>query len=135
MDMTWKEMKMSNPWEKIKTPLSSYNVRRTDYTHSFDFFWGKDISDDYLFLFECDASIRFPSKVPMLQGVDVSLPVSDVDRKTRLILRLNNKDDWDIFYALCLDLIECNLFSLSVLCYLFVEILVGIPQYGQYVTV
>ena len=30
---------------------------------------------------------------------------------------------------------ECNLFSLSVLCYLFVEILVGIPQYGQYVTV
>ena len=99
---------MSNPWEKIKTPLSSYNVRRADYTHSFDFFWGKDISGDYLFLFECDASIRFPSKVPLLQGIDISLPASDGDRKTRLILRLNNKDDWDIFYSLCLDLIQAT---------------------------
>ena len=99
---------MSNPWEKIKTPLSSYNVRRADYTHSFDFFWGKDISGDYLFLFECDASIRFPSKVPLLQGIDISLPTSDGDRKTRLILRLNNKDDWDIFYSLCLDLIQAT---------------------------
>jgi hypothetical protein len=100
---------MSNPWEKIKTPLSSYNVRRADYTHSFDFFWGKDISGDYLFLFECDASIRFPSKVPLLQGIDISLPASaDGDRKTRMILRLNNKDDWDIFYSLCLDLVQAT---------------------------
>ncbi|MBW2570307.1 MAG: PD-(D/E)XK motif protein, partial [Deltaproteobacteria bacterium] len=99
---------MSNPWEKIKTPLSSYNVRRADYTHSFDFFWGKDISDDYLFLFECDASIRFPGKVTLLHGINISLPVSDGDRKTRLILRLNNKDDWDIFYSLCLDLIQAT---------------------------
>ena len=99
---------MSNPWEKIKTPLSSYNVRRADSTHSFDFFWGKDISGDYLFLFECDASIRFPGKVSLLQGIDISLPASDGDRKTRLILRLNNKDDWDIFYSLCLDLIQAT---------------------------
>ena len=99
---------MSNPWEKIKTPLSSYNVRRADYTHSFDFFWGKDISGGYLFLFECDASIGFPGKVSLLQGIDISLPASDEDRKTRLILRLNNKDDWDIFYSLCLDLIQAT---------------------------
>ena len=99
---------MSNPWEKIQTPLSSYNVRRADYKHSFDFFWGKDISGDYLFLFECDSSIRFPSKVPLLQGIDISFPASDEDRKTRLILRLNNKDDWDIFYSLCLDLIRAT---------------------------
>ena len=30
---------------------------------------------------------------------------------------------------------ECNLFSLAILCHLFFEILVGILQYGQYVTV
>ncbi len=99
---------MSNPWEKIKTPLSSYNVRRADHTHSFDFFWGKDISGDYLFLFECDASIGFPGKVRVLKGIDISLPASDGDRKTRLILRLNNRDDWDIFYSLCLDLIQAT---------------------------
>lgn len=101
---------MSNPWEQIKTPLSSYNVRRADYKHSFDFFWGKDISGDYLFLFQCDLCVKFPSKVPILQGIDISLPATDDDdRKTRLILRLNNKEDWDIFHSLCLDLMQATI--------------------------
>ena len=110
MDMILKETMMSNPWKQIKTPLSNYNVRRADYAHSFDFFWAKDISDNYLFLFQCDAHIKFPNDVPKLVGIDISLPASDDDIKTSLILRLNNEEDWDIFHSLCLDLLQatCN---------------------------
>lgn len=100
---------MINPWEHIKTPLSNYNVRRADYAHTFDFFWAKDISGNYLFLFQCDAHIRFPNDVPKLIGIDILLPISDDDIKTSLILRLKNEEDWDIFHSLCLDLIQASI--------------------------
>ncbi len=97
---------MTNPWEQIKTPLSSYNVRRADPRHLYDFFWGRDISGDYLFLFQCEAGVRFPSKIPSLHGIELILPAAGEEGKTRMILRLNNRDDWDIFHSLCLDLLQ-----------------------------
>jgi hypothetical protein len=109
MDMILKEMMMSNPWEQIKIPLSNYNVRRADYSHGFDFYWAKDISGNYLFLFQCAAHIIFPNDVPKLVGIDVLLPASDDDIKTSLILRLNNEEDWDIFHSLCLDLMQASI--------------------------
>jgi len=108
MDMILKEMTMSNPWEQIKTPLANFNVRRADYEHSFDFFWAKDVSGDYLFLFQCDADISFPNDVPKLAGIDILFPASVSDNKTTLILRLKNREDWDIFYSLCIDLIQAT---------------------------
>lgn len=99
---------MSNPWEQIKAPISNFNVRRADAAHKFDFFWGKDISDDFLFLFQCDAHVQFPSEVPSLQGIDITVSITGVDKKTRFILRLNNKEDSDIFYSLCLDLMHAT---------------------------
>jgi hypothetical protein len=113
MDMILKEIIMINPWEQIKTPLSNYNVRRADHTHTFDFFWAKDISGNYLFLFQCDANIRFPDDVPKLVGIDILLPESDGDIKTSLILCLNNEEDWDIFHSLCLDLIQATIYCTS----------------------
>jgi len=101
-------MKMSNPWEKIKTPLSNYNVRRADADHAYEFFWGRDIAGDYLFLFQCNAEVRFPKKVPKLQGIDITLPDIDEEGLTRFILHLNNRDDWDIFHSLCLDLLQAT---------------------------
>lgn len=100
--------KMSNPWRDIKIPLSSYNVRRADAEHPYEFFWGRDISGDYLFLYQCDAEVRFPEKVPKLKGIDIVLPVVGDDEVTRLILRVNNRDDWDIFHSLCLDLLRAT---------------------------
>ena len=99
---------MSNPWEKIKIPLSNYNVRRADAEHPYEFFWGRDISGDYLFLFQCDAEVRFPDKVPKLKGIDIVLCAADDYSMTRLILRVNSRDDWDIFHSLCLDLLRAT---------------------------
>lgn len=96
----------SNPWEEIKTPLSNYNVRRADANHTYEFFWGRDITGDYLFLFQCDAGVRFPDKVTKLNGIDITLPAIGEEGLTRLILHLNNRDNWDIFYSLCIDLLQ-----------------------------
>ncbi|MDZ7640955.1 MAG: PD-(D/E)XK motif protein [Desulfurivibrio sp.] len=100
---------MSNPWRDIKIPLSSYNVRRADAEHPYEFFWGRDISGDYLFLYQCDAEVRFPEKIPKLKGVDIVLPVVGDNELTRLILCVNNRDDWDIFHSLCLDLLKATI--------------------------
>ena len=99
---------MSNPWEEIKTPLSNYNVRRADAEHPYDFFWAKDVSGDYLFIFQCDSEISFPNKIPALAGVEVLLPKNEKDNKTRLILKLTSRDDWDIFHSLCRDLVSAT---------------------------
>lgn len=96
---------MSNPWKEIKTPLSQYNVRRVDHQHPYGFFWAKDVSDDYLFMFQCSSKISFPKKIPALAGVGVIRPEIGNDDKTRLILKLKNREDWDIFHSLCLDIV------------------------------
>jgi hypothetical protein len=110
--MILRVMKMSNPWKDIKIPISDYNVRRADAGHPYEFFWGRDISGDYLFLYLCCSEVKFPKKIPKLKGIDVLLPFTGDDGKTRLILRLNNREDWDIFHSLCLDLLgatnECG---------------------------
>ena len=36
------------PWEEIHTPASEINRIRVDRSHSYDFFWGKDVSGHYL---------------------------------------------------------------------------------------
>lgn len=43
-----------------------------------------------------------------MAGVEVLLPKNEKDNKTRLILKLTSRDDWDIFHSLCRDLVSAT---------------------------
>jgi len=93
---------MSNPWEEIDKPLDDVHVRRADPRHPYDFFFGKNIYGQYLFIYQTSKDSGLPSKFPPLKGLDVSVFNTDA---TRLVITLKESHDWEIFLALCQDLL------------------------------
>ena len=94
---------MKNPWNDIQTPDIDMMTLRADATHPLDFFWAKDHLNKYLFVYE------YPSKSelviqdpPDLEGIETNNSI--YENVTRLIFTLKDKDNWEIFYALCLNL-------------------------------
>lgn len=104
---------MNNPWNVIEPPQSDVSARRVDHTHTLDLFWARDHLGRYLFVYEMtpeDAPQRI--ELPSLMGIQaVYVPASRHLSQTRLVLVLNDKSNWELFLALCNDLIQATRFS------------------------
>ena len=96
---------MKNPWDDIQTPDIDLMTLRADAHHPLDFFWAKDHLNRYLFVYE------YPSKSelviqnpPDLEGIEADNSI--YKNVARLIFTLKDKDNWEMFYALCLNLMS-----------------------------
>lgn len=103
--------KQNIPWRKIKTPPSGFYTLRVSPDHPFDFFWGKDPNDRFLLLLiiskdDCDYLIENPVK---LKGISTDVKFLGDTGQHWFVLELNNKENADIFYHLCKDLIDCTM--------------------------
>jgi hypothetical protein len=98
---------MTNPWSVIELPAHDVIGRRIDHRHPFDLFWGKDYLGHYLFIFESgDHHYGMQALLPDLVGIKTRyLPASQDSPKSRLVLLLNEQQNWELFYSLCNDLI------------------------------
>lgn len=95
---------MSNPWETINPPASNLNCRRVDDHHPFNFLWAKDPEGSCYLVLDCNSKAEVPEKLPTLKGVQV-LHLSNPSGKSSILIKLLEKQDVDLFYALCMDLI------------------------------
>lgn len=99
---------MTNPWSVIERPAHDVIGRRIDHTHPFDLFWGKDYLGHYLFIFESD-DLHYgmhQALLPDLVGIKARyLPLTQDSPKSRLVLLLNEQQNWELFYSLCNDLV------------------------------
>jgi len=93
---------MNNPWLDIQTPGKDVSARRVDHKHPLDFFWAKDQSGRYLFFCEFSNEINLPKSLPKLKGFDLLKS----QEENRLILGLRDKNDWELFLALCNDIVS-----------------------------
>lgn len=98
---------MNNPWQDIQTPSEDISARRIDSGHPLDLFWARDHIGQYLFICETDSSRKLSkSDVPELAGIDAEfLTLND---RTRLVLILNEQANWEMFHALCCDLVQAT---------------------------
>jgi hypothetical protein len=101
-------MKSNNPWDSIKEPISNIdvNAKLADKDNLLEFYWAKDSIDNLLFILHTSSSIIIKQKVPLLVGIDVS--IGSIKNTNQLILTLSEKEDKDIFYSLCLDLLKSS---------------------------
>jgi len=91
---------MKNPWEDISKPSSNLAFRRIDAGHKMNFFWGKNIKNNYLFAVQMnDKIIIDEQKLPKLSGIEF-IDFKE-ESKQYLILILINNNDWEIFLSLC----------------------------------
>jgi hypothetical protein len=93
-----------DPWSEIAPSEhpSIDNVRRVDATHPLDFKRGRDFQGRYLLILEGTGLLTPSPDVPSLDGVAVDLQQNDTG--FRLILTLLSHPDYELFRALCSDL-------------------------------
>lgn len=99
---------MTNPWNAIDPPSRDVNARRIDHTHPFDMFWAKDQLGHFLFIFEFSEhqNTMRQSLLPDLAGIKAYyLPATANATVNRLVLLLNEQQNWELFYSLCNDLV------------------------------
>ena len=98
---------MTNPWDVIRPPSNDVNARRVDHTHSLDLFWARDHLGRYLFIYEFSSDEKIQNvKLPDLAGIKAIITTQDRSNKSRLILVLKERADWEIFLSLCNDIVQ-----------------------------
>lgn len=95
-----------NPWNKIQIPNIELNLNAVlaDTESLLEFYWGKDYFGNLLFILHTTLDVKNSKKVPKLNGIKISL--GKIETTYQLILTLTSKDDKDIFYTLCMDLLS-----------------------------
>jgi hypothetical protein len=83
------------------------NVRRASANHPLDFFRGRSHAGHYIFVLTADEGCRELPKPPKLSGIDVSVE-SKAGDGARLVLTLEDRDQFDIFRALCGHLLDAT---------------------------
>ena len=91
-----------NPWSSIHRPDKNLNALLADKYNSLEFFWGKDSFGNLLFILH--TNLEYSKKIPKLNGIKITL--GQIDKTYQLILTLISKDDKEIFYTLCKDLLH-----------------------------
>ena len=99
---------MRNPWSEIarSSHPSIDNVRRVEAAHPLDFKRGRDFQGRYLLILEGTELPPERPEVPSLDGVAVVLQESAPN--FRLILTLISHPDFELFRALCNDLMAAT---------------------------
>lgn len=97
-----------NPWRDIEKPQYGYKFKRVDRDHPHGYFWAKDSEGSYLLLLELTKELTelLENKLVDLQGVKTDITWHPLKAQYFFSLKLQNKEDADIFYRLCFDLID-----------------------------
>ena len=97
----------TNPWVDIPLSEDAANVRRINAKHPLNLFWGKDYLGRYLFIFRSKINLnKVRVNLPELSGVEVSLTKDG--QQAVFVLVLKEHERWELFLALCDDLVEAS---------------------------
>jgi len=98
---------MTNPWSAIEKPSSDLNVRLVDETHPLKLFWGVDSRSRYVFAYEAIIDALPTNKsLPSLSGIELYTALQGA--RGKLVLLLQENSNWELFYALCSDLVRAT---------------------------
>ena len=98
---------MSNPWSVISTPASDFNVRLVDNYHPLLLFWGVDARNRYLFIYDGEAE-TMPELKSLPNLSRIATAISKEGARAKLVLILNETANWELFHALCSDLVRAT---------------------------
>ncbi|MBM3595447.1 MAG: PD-(D/E)XK motif protein, partial [Alphaproteobacteria bacterium] len=98
---------MTNPWSIIAKPTSELNVRLVSDQHPLALFWGVDVRGCYLFVVET-ATDAMPDRRSLPELAGIRLASTAADGRSRLMLLLNENQNWELFLALCNDLVRAS---------------------------
>ena len=98
---------MNNPWAAINKPASDFNVRLVDNHHPLFLYWGVDARNRYVFVYDGEI-LAMPEQraLPSLAGIAMAVVLQE--GRAKLVLILNETGNWELFHALCSDIIRAT---------------------------
>ncbi len=100
-----------NPWTPIARPAdpANYSVRRTDPSHPFEFFWGRDYLQRCLLIMQFDQFSRDRRlSLPVVKGLELTEHLIPDTGRQQIVLALREQVNSDLFFRLCCDLLDAT---------------------------
>lgn len=97
------------PWENIQIPAKELKLLRVSAEHPHNFFWGRDASGHYLLVLkfeEKDFNEKLATRKIVLSGIKTDFRSVPDAGEVFLMILLQGKENADIFFTLCNDLIQ-----------------------------
>lgn len=97
----------NDPWKDLPPPsvADAINAKRVNADIQWDFFWARDINQNYLLILKHSASSTPQSRLPKLKGIELIISESTKAEERLLILRLLESAHREIFLRLCSDIV------------------------------
>ena len=105
-------MTTDDPWSGIPHPpsqASRINARRVSTATPWGLYWAVDMDRNALLILQHDGAIQQPTGLPNLRGLQVETQPADGGSDQRIIIRLTDREQRDIFLRFCQDIVEATI--------------------------
>ena len=102
-----------DPWRQINPPadLALINARRVDPSARWDLFWGVDNRRNPLLVLQHGKGLMASRRLPKLRGLRVETLPGDRDNHERIVIRLIDQEQREIFLQFCRDIVDATMLA------------------------
>ena len=103
-------MKIEDPWSNISPPdqTSRINARRVAQSTPWGLYWAVDAERNILLILQHGSGARRSRRLPALRGLRVEAQPADGSSDERIVIRLTDREQREIFLRFCQDVIEAT---------------------------
>ena len=102
-------MPHEDPWRDISLPhASQINARRVTQATPWGLYWAIDAERNVLLILQHSVTIRQSRRLPKLRGLRVEAQPADGGSDERIVIRLTDPEQRDIFVRFCRDIVDAT---------------------------
>ena len=102
-------MASDDPWRDISAPQASQiNARRVTPATPWGLYWAVDAERNVLLILQHSGTSRRSRRLPRLRGLRVDAQPADSGSDERIVIRLTDTEQRDIFLRFCRDIVEAT---------------------------
>ena len=107
-------MPSDDPWSGISAPpvqASRISARRVTQETPWGLYWAVDADRNILLILQHGATIRRSRRLPKLRGLQVEAQPADSGSDERIVIRLTDPEQRDIFLRFCRDIVDATVLA------------------------
>ena len=108
-------MTTDDPWNSIAPPLrnSLISARRVNSTTPWGLYWAVDVERNLLLILQHRKGVRRAGRLPKFRGLRVETLPADLGSDERILIRLMDREQRDIFLRFCRDIVDSTILAVT----------------------
>ena len=105
-------MASDDPWRDISVAhASQINARRVTQATPWGLYWAVDAERNVLLILQHKGASRRSRRLPRLRGLRVEAQPADGGSDERIVIRLTDPEQRDIFHRFCRDIVDATILA------------------------